>query len=214
MTSDKKIAILSAIFVAALIAANLLGTKITSFFGIAVSVGIFAYPITFLITDALEEVFGKKTVTNLMYATIIAQILVLILVAVSVQLPPADRYSDNESYGLVFSNSMRIIIASLVAFFLSQTHDIWAFNFWKEKTKGKFLWLRNNLSTVISQFVDSTIFMFIAFYQITPKFDVGFIFSLIIPYWIFKIVFALIDTPIVYVIVAWLKKGLDKENIT
>jgi len=94
----------------------------------------------------------------------------------------------------------------LVAFTLSQTHDIWAFNFWKQKTKGRFLWLRNNLSTIVSQFIDSTIFMFIAFYAITPKFTVGFIFSLIIPYWLFKIAFAILDTPLVYAGVKWLRE--------
>ncbi|OJI07641.1 transporter [bacterium CG10_46_32] len=204
-SSEQKFAILSAVFVAALIAANLLGTKITTILGISVSVGIFAYPLTFLITDAIEEVFGKDKAKQLMYSALVAQILVLIIVAIAVVLPPAARYEHNDAYTLVFSNSIRIIVASLIAFFVSQTHDIWAFNFWKEKTHGKFLWLRNNASTIISQFIDTVIFMFIAFYHVTPKFDAVFLFSLIIPYWLFKVAFALIDTPIIYVLVAWLK---------
>jgi hypothetical protein len=206
---EQKFAILSSIFVAALIAANLLGSKITTILGVSVSVGIFAYPLTFLITDSIEEVFGKEKAKQLMYGALIAQILVLIIVAVAIKMPPATRFEHNEAYGLIFGNSIRIIIASLIAFFLSQTHDIWAFSFWKKQTQGKFLWLRNNLSTFISQFIDTTLFMFIAFYMITPKFDVSFIFSLIIPYWLFKIAFAVIDTPLVYGLVYWLRKDKD-----
>ncbi len=206
---EQKFAILSSIFVAALIAANLLGSKITTILGVSVSVGIFAYPLTFLITDSIEEVFGKEKAKQLMYGALIAQILVLIIVAVAIKMPPATRFEHNEAYGLIFGNSIRIIIASLIAFFLSQTHDIWAFSFWKKQTQGKFLWLRNNLSTFISQFIDTTLFMFIAFHMITPKFDVSFIFSLIIPYWLFKIAFAVIDTPLVYGLVYWLRKDKD-----
>ena len=99
-----------------------------------------------------------------------------------------------------------MMVASLIAFLISQTHDVWAFNLWKEKTGGKYLWLRNNASTIVSQFLDTTVFMFIAFYQFTPKFTVPFIFSLIIPYWLFKVLFAIIDTPFIYLGVWWLKK--------
>jgi queuosine precursor transporter len=213
ISTEQKFAILSSIFVAALIAANLLGSKITTILGISVSVGIFAYPLTFLITDAIEEVFGRKKARQLMYGALVAQILVLIIVVVAINMPPASRFEHNEAYGAIFGNSIRIIIASLVAFFLSQTHDIWAFNLIKQKTHAKFLWLRNNASTVVSQFIDTTLFMFIAFYQVTPRFDVPFLFSLIIPYWLFKIAFALIDTPIVYGLVYWLRKNRNHNVI-
>ena len=212
ISTEQKLSILSSIFVSALIAANLLGTKITTILGISVSVAIFAYPITFLITDAIEEVFEEKPATHLMYGSMIALILILIITAISIVLPSAERYEYNDAYTTIFSSSIRMIIASIIAFFLSQTHDIWAFNFWKNKTKGKFLWLRNNLSTIVSQFIDTTIFMFIAFYQITPKFDISFIFSLIIPYWIFKVVFAIMDTPLVYGLVWWLKKDKQEQH--
>lgn len=212
ISTSQKLSILSSVFIAALVAANLLGTKITTMLGVSVSVGIFAYPITFLITDAIEEVFGKKQATHLMYSAIIALIFVLLITAFAVILPPASRYDHNEQFVIIFSSSLRMIIASIIAFFLSQTHDIWAFNFWKKKTQGKYLWLRNNLSTIASQFIDTTIFLFIAFYHITPKFDASFIFTLIIPYWLFKIAFAFIDTPLVYGLVWWLKKDKQEQH--
>ncbi|MFA5318721.1 MAG: queuosine precursor transporter [Patescibacteria group bacterium] len=75
----------------------------------------------------------------------------------------------------------------------------------QEKIGGKWLWLRNNASTIISQFIDTNVFMFIAFYNLTPKFTAAFVFSLVIPYYLFKVLFALLDTPFVYLGVKWLK---------
>ncbi len=213
MTQHFKLTILSAIFIAGLLAANLLGSKITVLFGIAVSVGIFAYPLTFLITDAISEVYGKKKTKQVVYSALIAQVLVLFLVYISIKLPAADRYHLNEEYVKVFSGSLRMIIASLIAFIISQLHDIWAFEFWKRKTKGRYLWLRNNLSTFGSQAIDTLLFMFIAFYGVSPKFTVAFILQLCLSYWLFKITFAVIDTPFVYALVKWLKKpGKDEDG--
>lgn len=207
MTKEFKLTILSAIFIAGLLAANLLGSKVTVLFGVAVSVGIFAYPLTFLMTDAISEVFGKQKAQQLVYAALIAQILVLILVLISIKLPPAGRYHLNDAYVSVFSGSLRMIIASLIAFFVSQMHDVWAFEFWRKKTNGKALWLRNNASTIVSQAIDTLLFMFIAFYGINDKFTVTFILHLCLSYWLFKILFALLDTPFVYLLVRWLKKS-------
>ena len=212
MTQERKVDILQGLFITALIAANLLGTKITTFWGVSVSVGIFAFPITFLVTDVIEEVLGKQKSRNLILAGFTSLLLLLALTIISRVLPPSTRYADNEAFLRIFNGSTRIILASLTAFVLSQTHDIWAFNFWRQKTKGRFLWLRNNLSTVVSQLIDTVIFMFIAFYLVTPQFDVAFLIQLIIPYWLFKVLFALIDTPLVYAGVAWLRNNVQPDN--
>lgn len=198
INQENKINILLGIFVASLIAANLLGSKITEIFGVRTSVGIFALPIAFLVTDIVAEVYGKKRAQSFVITAFIANILVLLLTILAVKMPAHSFFEHDEAYNAIFSNSVRIILASMTAFLLSQLHDIWAFHFWKTKTKNKFLWLRNNLSTVVSQFIDTTIFMFIAFYQVSPKFTAAFIFSLIIPYWILKVAFAILDTPLVY----------------
>ncbi len=206
LESTTKVDILLALFIASLIGANLLGSKITVFFGISVSVGIFAYPISFLITDIITEVFGKHKAKNFVLAGFLSLILIMALTYVSIKLPAANRYTYNNEYKIIFNASLRMIVASMVAFILAQLHDVWMFHKLKEKTHGKFLWLRNNISTIISQLIDTTLFMFIAFYAITPKFTASFIFALIIPYWLFKIAFAILDTPLVYLGVKWLKK--------
>jgi hypothetical protein len=203
--SNSKLNLLLAIFVGLLIGMNLLGGKITTLFGVSVSVGIFMVPLTFLITDIVEEVHGKKVAKQFLISGVVTLVITFVYIAFFVALPANERYVHNEAYKTIFGSSMRIIIASIVAFILSQFHDVWAFNFWKQKTKGKFLWLRNNASTIISQGIDTFVFMMIAFYQIAPKFDFAFIIKLSIPYYLFKIAFALIDTPFVYLGVKWLR---------
>ena len=203
--------LLLGLFVACLIAANLIGTKITKFWVIEVSVGIFAYPITFLITDIVEEVHGKSKTKQFVWVGFICMVFILLVTAFAVWLPFAERSFVKENYTQVFGSTLRIFLASIVAFLLSQFHDLWAFNFWKAKTKGKFLWLRNNASTIVSQFIDTVLFMFIAFYGLTPKHTAAYMFTLIIPYYLLKVVIAIFDTPFVYLGVWWLKKGSKKS---
>lgn len=213
LTREKKVYLLLGLFVGALAAANLLGSKVATFWKITVSVGIFAYPLTFLITDGIAEVYGKEKTRNFVWAGFLSQILIFFLVLLSVKLPPATRYGFNTEFVTVFSMSLRMIVASMTAFLISQLHDIWAFHFWKKMTKGRFLWLRNNFSTITSQAIDTLLFMYLAFYKLTPKFTAGFVLSISIPYFILKIIMALIDTPFCYMIVRWLKKGEEeKEN--
>ncbi len=174
-----------------------------------VSVGILTVPVMFLITDMVEEVLGREIAKKFVNSAIAVMIFVLVITALSVWLPAdqSRQYFSQEAYSNIFSVTIRMSIASIIAFILAQYHDIWAFNFWKNKTKGKMLWFRNNASTIISQLIDSTVFMFIAFYGLTPKFNTLYIISLIIPYWLFKILFALIDTPFCYIGVKWLRKN-------
>ncbi len=206
MKKEFKIHLLLGLFCGLLVGMNLLGGKITSLFGVSVSVAIFMAPLTYLITDIIEEVYGREVTKQFIYVGITMIVIMFLYTALFVILEPHARYSFNEEYKTIFGASLRMMIGSVIAFFLAQMHDIWAFNFWKKKTNGKMLWLRNNLSTIVSQFIDSTVFMFVAFYALTPKFTVAFIFSLIIPYYLFKVAFAVLDTPFVYLGVKWLKK--------
>lgn len=212
LTKEKKVYLLLGLFIGALAAANLLGSKVATFWGMTVSVAIFSYPLTFLITDGIAEVYGKKKTWNFVWAGFLSQVLIFLLILLSIKLPPATRYGFNSEFVTVFAMSMRMIVASVIAFLFSQLHDIWAFHFWKRVTKGKYLWLRNNMSTIASQLIDSLLFMFIAFYHLTPKFTAAFVLSITIPYWVLKIIMALIDTPFCYLVVSWLKKGKDEKE--
>lgn len=202
--------LLLGLFVAAIIAANMIGTKVAHVF-FDFSVGIFAFPLTFLITDIIEEVHGKKKTKEFVYIAFVCLVFVLAITAFAVKVPFAERSFVQENYTQVFGTTMRIFIASIIAFFIGQMHDVWAFNFWKQKTKGKYLWLRNNLSTIVSQLIDTVIFMFIAFYGVSPKFTISYLFVLIIPYWLIKVGAALLDSPFVYLGVKWLRGYVYKK---
>ncbi len=195
------------LFVGAIVAANLMGTKIADFGLFVSSVGIFMYPITFLVTDIVAEVHGRKRVKGFIISGFFVNVMIFLMVILSVALPPASRYASNDAFAEVFNPSMRIIAASLIAFLISQSHDIVSFDYIRKKTKGRFLWLRNNASTIVSQFIDTAIFMFIAFYMVTPQYTADFIFALILPYWLLKVLVALFDTPFVYLGVRWLRGG-------
>lgn len=203
--ADSKLSLLLGLFISLIVGMNLLGGKITELFGVSVSVAIFMVPITFLITDIVAEVHGKEMSRRFVYIGVASIIIMLGYTALSVALPAHERYTLDSEYVAIFGSSVRIMVASVIAFFLSQLHDVWAFEFLKRKTHGKLLWLRNNLSTFVSQAIDSLVFMFVAFYQVAPQFTALFVLELTIPYYIFKISFAVLDTPFVYLGVRWLR---------
>lgn len=200
-----RLQIIYAIFIAILVGVNLTGTKIINIYDMRISVGIFMVPFSFLITDIVEEVYGKDTIKHFIIGGIISLIIVFSFLIIFVNLEPHKDYIFDKEYKTIFSNSIRMVIATIIAFSISQIHDAIAFDWWKKKTNGKALWLRNNLSTAVSQFIDTFVFMMIAFYHLTPKFTLSFIISLSIPYYIFKMILGFINTPLVYLGVKWLK---------
>lgn len=215
LSSEQKIFLLQIIFITSMILANVIGIKIVNIGPVAASIGTILVPISFLITDILSEVKGKKHVYNLVWFTVVALVFSYLFIQLSVIMAPADRFAEtNSAFVTIFSGSARIFLASIVAFLISQFHDLWAFEFWKAKTKGRFLWLRNNLSTMVSQAIDTVIFMFLAFYQLTPQFDAAYVWELTIPYYILKIILAFLDTPFVYLGVKWLRPqpGLESNE--
>ncbi len=201
---------LFALFVASMVIVNTLGTKITTIFGVRVSVGIFFVPVMFLITDMVGEVYGRKEASRFVNMATLMLILLFVMISVCIAMPPNETWNMQTEYAAVFGSSLRMTIASLISFVVSQNVDVFLFSFWGKVTKGKKLWVRNNLSTITSQLVDTTIFEFAAFWHLTPKFTTDFVISLIIPYWLFKMAFALLDTPFCYLGVKWLR-GSEKK---
>lgn len=206
MNKQTKLNLLLGLFVTLLVLMNLLGSKLTTIFGVSVSVAIFMTPLTFLITDIVGEVEGKQAAKQFVWIGFFMLLVTLGFTLFSVNVSPAARFLElNDSYTKIFEISARFTIASMIAFIISQLHDVWSFDLIKSSTKGRFLWLRNNVSTMLSQAIDTLLFMFIAFYHITPAYTVGFILSLALPYYLFKIAFAVLDTPLIYAGVKWLR---------
>jgi len=205
MKQIQKLDLLLAIYITAIVSAELLGSKVFNWKIINASVGIFVLPITFTINDIVTEVCGKTRARSFIKSGLYVLIGLAAYIFLSISLPPAQRFlSLNQAYTAVFARSLRITLASLTAFFLSERFDVYVFSRIRQALGQKRLWLRNNASNFLGQLIDTNIFMFLAFY--TPG-DFWFILSLIWPYWLLKCSMSVIETPFTYLGVSWLKKS-------
>jgi hypothetical protein len=208
---DQFYLILSGIFIASLITCNLIANKFVTvdlgFKVFVVSAGILPYPITFLVTDLISELYGQKKANLVVIAGFFASMVVLLFLWLGGQFNAIpDSIVTDEVYNSVFRNAWRIIAASMVAYLFAQVVDVRIFHFWKKLTNGKHLWLRNNASTVVSQLLDTILVICILFFGV---WGTDQIFSAIIDGWTFKMLMALIDTPIIYGIIYLLKGKID-----
>ena len=207
--------ILSAIFIASLITCNLIANKFVTvdlgFKVFIVSAGILPYPLTFLVTDLISELYGQKKANLVVFSGFIASIFVLFFLWLGGQFSsiPSSVVGD-ATYDVFFQNAWRIIAASMVAYLFAQFIDVKIFHFWKKLTNGKHLWLRNNGSTIVSQLVDTALVVSILFVGV---WDSSQIINAIIDGWLFKMLMAFIDTPIIYGIIHLLKGKIDIANI-
>tara|TARA_B100000700_G_C14795076_1_gene737814 strand:+ start:233 stop:904 length:672 start_codon:yes stop_codon:yes gene_type:complete len=202
---------LAAIFISALVTCNLIANKFVTvdlgFHVFIVSAGILPYPITFLVTDILSEIYGQKKTNRVVIAGFIASLFVLLFLWLGSQFTSISSSPvDNDTYNMVFRNAWRVIGASMVAYLTAQMLDVRVYHFWKRYTKGKHLWLRNNGSTIASQLVDTTLVISVLFVGVWSS---NQILGAIVDGFIFKMLCALIDTPIIYLLTSYLRDCFD-----
>ncbi|MFA4975805.1 MAG: queuosine precursor transporter [Candidatus Paceibacterota bacterium] len=207
----KKILICLTLYISSLFAANTLGIKLMPFlFGTHLSVAVFSFPIVFMMTDVIGEVYGRKMAKNFVWAGIISILLFLLYSFISMITPWAESgVWAKDGYDLIFGISVRFSIASLVAYAIGEYQDVISFFFFKKYTGNKYFWLRSNLSNFWSQLLDSTIFMFIAYFGIMP---VKTILLIIIPWWIYKVFMGFLFTPLSYLGIRLLRGKNNNEN--
>jgi uncharacterized integral membrane protein (TIGR00697 family) len=215
---------LGAIFITSLVVSNLIFQKFffwepfgkitvlgTSLFEL--SVGILPYPVTFLITDLVSEVYGRKKANQVVTAGIFASFFSMGIIFIANQTPAIlNSPIDDETFGRVFALSPIAVLASMLAYLFAQYIDIAIYHFWKDLTRGKHLWLRNNFSTFLSQTLDTvTVVSLLCIFGVLPweKF-----YGLVISGVLFKIMMALLDTPLLYLSVYIFKKrfGLKRAQ--
>ena len=160
--------------------------------------GVIVYASTFLITDLLSELYGKEYAKRAVVAGLLANIVAVISIYIAITWTPAPFMSPESlnAFNKVLGFAPRLVVASIIAYAISQTHDVYAFHLWKKLAKGRYLWLRNNASTMASQAIDTVIFISIAFYGVV---DTSTLLSMIAGQYILKIVIAALDTPFIYV---------------
>lgn len=215
--------ILTGIFISCLISCNLIFLKFFSleikFLNITFtqSVGLIAYPITFLITDIVSEVYGRKKANFLVLSGIFSSVIVLGLIFLADYLPaasfsnPENKKVNDEIFHLVFGQFGIAMAASLFTYLVCQLVDIRIFHFWKKLTHGKHLWLRNNFSTITSQLVDTFLILFLLM-TLSPEKGLenwSDLKVLFINGFLFKILVALIDTIPLYICVKYLRNKFN-----
>jgi uncharacterized integral membrane protein (TIGR00697 family) len=216
----RKFDVVVSLYIFGVMIAELMGAKTIPILTIGhqqfnASVAIFVMPLLFTITDVIVEVYGRARARSVVYSGLIMVFLLLLFSMLATSLPPSTRYAASESaYDSIFKASVQIAFASIVAFAASELMDVFIFSKLRQRLGRRALWLRNNVSNFVSQLVDSTVFVTLAFYsfQMTPAKNAHFLIGIILPYWIVRCVFSVAGTPLVYLGVGWLRSGKSKDQ--
>ena len=196
-------AMLFGVYVAMVVMAALLGAKLVQVGSVVFDSGLPIFAMSFFITDITSEVYGKPYSKKIMYGGLLGLIISMLCIKLSLSMPSSADWMIEKEFNTVFAMGNRIFIAAITVFILSQYVDITVFSWVKKKTKGKYFWLRNNISTFLGGVIDAFLFALIAFYGI---YSMDVIIDIASTAYIVKIVIALIDTPFAYAGVWLLRK--------
>ncbi len=198
------------IFIACLVASNIIAIKIFELNGYFLPAGIIVFPITYIIGDVVTEVYGFKYMRNLIFYGFLANILVTGFILFSIELPPAPFWELQEEYELILSSTPRILVASMAGFLVGSLSNSWSMDYIKKLTSGKYLWLRTIGSTIIGEGLDTAIFILIAF---SPVMDQAHLIGLLITQWVFKVLYETLSTPITYYVIGVAKKNNEESTL-
>lgn len=188
------------------ILANIQVTKNVTLFGLEATLGNIVYATSFLATDILSEFYGKKESYKAVGLGFFSLVMMTILMQLALLFQPSPSDLVQESLVTIFSLMPRIALASLFAYVVSNLHDVWAFAYWKEKKPGRSaLWIRNNLSTFVSQLIDTLLFTAIAFIGV---YEWNVLFQIALSTYLLKWVVAILDTPCIYLAHHWIDRGV------
>lgn len=196
-------------FITFLLMAEVTGSKLITFMGFTLTMGVVPFPITFLITDVLNEFYGKKAVKH---TTLLGMVMILIayaIIVIDLKIPASESSPvDDASFQTVFANSGLVIIGSIIAYLIGQLIDINVFHYLRMKTKEKHIWLRATGSTIVSQLIDSFVVIFIAFGSTLPF---NKLVSISTTNFVYKLGIAVLLTPVVYLVHSIITKYLGTE---
>ena len=230
--------VLIALFLGSMAILNVIGiTRFINIGPLEVAIGVLPYPLTFLCTDLVSEIYGREKAKLVVWLGLVLNIFVIFILLLGQHLPAVEASSqppwqsfslsepvtlangqtvigEVELFNFIYSCTMGAVVASMLAYLAAQFTDVYLFHFWKKLTKGKHLWLRNNMSTTISQLIDSFVVISITFGLAVLNGDMELtkFFSLMGSNYLFKLIAALFDTIPFYFLVSWLKKYLQLDS--
>jgi len=187
---------LAAIFLTALLIAGVTAGKFFELGGLAISVGVIPFPITFVLTDVVNEYYGRRGARLLTFVGMAMLVFAFAIIAMARALPVAGNSPiPQPAFDAVFGQSFRFFAGSLVAYTLGQLTDIYAFQFYKRLTQSRHLWLRATGSTALSQVIDTTVVTWVA---LAGMLSTGEIFKVIVASYLYKVAVAITLTPLCY----------------
>ena len=218
--AERAFTVLAGIFIGALVITNAIAGKFFVLFGQELSCGIIAYPVTFLVTDLLSEIYGRKRANTVVISGFVVSVFITAVVWIANNAPTyAQSPVDAESFNVVFGLLPGVVLGSMIAYLVAQLVDVQIFEFWRRLTDGKYMWLRNNGSTFFSQFVDTVLVVTIAL-VIWPEVDtnpatepLGFETwkGIVFGQYLFKLGIAALDTPLFYVATHYLTNWIQED---
>jgi len=206
---------LYAVVVLNIMLSNIQGPKLTVIFGLETSLGLILYAGIYFATDLLSEKYGKREANRSVMLGFGTSVIVVIMMSFSLMfLPSTERQMAQDTHSALmtlFNFTPHFVLGSLFVYLVSQNLDVWIFHYIKHKTKGKHLWLRNNVSTMLSQAVDTVLYTMIVWWplfldkqpELTTLEALQVAFSLALAKYFFKVLIALIDTPFIYLAKDW-----------
>ena len=194
---------LSMSFAALLIIANIVAVKPLGFGDWVMPAGIVAYPFTFLVTDTLSEVYGRRAAARVVWMGFALSVLMVALVYAAGALPAAGFWEGQAAFDDTLGAVPRIVFGSMIAFLVSQNSDVFLFHLVRRLTGQRYLWLRNNASTIASQAIDTVLFISIAFAGTVPG---DTLLNMMVTQYVVKVAIAAADTPLVYALVGAIRR--------
>jgi queuosine precursor transporter len=198
----------SALFVATLVTSNIIAIKIAGVGPFSVPAAIVIFPLAYLFGDVLTEVWGYRVARMVIWTGFLANIIVVVFIAIAIAIPADPHYADQAAYSRVLGSSPRLVAASLTAYLLGEFLNAFVLARLKVATGGRLLWTRTIGSTLIGQGVDSAVFISLAFAGTEPW---SLLLVIIRDVWIVKVLYEIVATPFTYAIVNVLKRveGVD-----
>ncbi len=193
--NPRNLSVLRGVFVTSLVVSNILSSKIVAIGSLTVPAAVVGYPLTFLMTDVIGEIWGRKEANATVWLGFFCQMVSLALIALAMALPVAPFADNQAAFASVLGSSFRVAAASMIAYLISQSWDVWVFHRIRDayirkhgSVKGG-RWIWNNASTMTSQILDTAVFILIAFLGVVPD-----IFGMILSQYAVKLIYALVDT--------------------
>lgn len=204
------LSVLVALFVTLLLVANIVTVKLIGVGDWVVPAGVIVYPLTFLLTDVIAELYGRRIASRVVWIGFGVSLVMVFFVYLARIIPPVSFWEGQAAFDTTLGMVPRIVAASMIAYLVSQHHDVVSFHFWRRKTGARHLWLRNNASTMVSQAIDTALFIAIAFWGTMPA---TVVFNMMLTQYLIKLGIALLDTPFCYLLVNLLRGRISRSGL-